>query len=1469
MLVKSFRLFVSSTFADFVQEREVLQDKVFPALDTYCAAKGYQFHPLDLRWGVNEEAQLDQRTTEICLGEVDAAKGYPPPNFLIMIGDRYGWVPLPFAIARDEFEAATTWLEGRGEHDIVRELRHVYQLDENHVIRCGLVAADRASAAPNTIAYTLRSREEEIAELKDAELWHLLEARLRVALQNAADHLLKRGRIDPAGHQKYFLSLTEQEIIQGLPGYRHDVAREDAASEKRADADGPHAIAWIREMTATPADRRTGLLRRWLGRSPQPESRADDNSQAGLAAMKAGIRHTLTEDSVFTARATTDPEGKLDEAYLTTFVSTIQRKIMAVIDRQITAVEEQERASDFELQSERAEHRAFAEERRKIFIGRDSNRAAIASYVEGCSARPLVLYGLSGSGKSALMACAVADAEGASRAPVIYRFIGATAASSDQRAMLVSLTDDLAAHGIVQKPEQWEDDANKFVGQVRELLSAIDMPVVIFLDALDQLRKPYRPAWLPNTLPSAVKIIVSVLDDEAFPADIGVYKGLRQLLPVDAFLEIDPLDPTHGHDILTALEQAARRRLQPSQRDYIVAQFVKAGASPLYIRIAFEIARTWRSTEKVGTDGRELAEDCTALIAQLIDELSTVRHHERVLVSRTLGYIAAAKDGLSASELTAVLARDADVMRAISSEQHGIRTSKVPASVWARLHRQLAPFLADKRVDDQHLMQFFHRQLTEVAGLQYYEANKVALHSALASYFDSRTSTPNAQAVGAGMATPRYDKRSLSELPYQLHGAGKVQELDRVLESPDWIDQKFSAFGSAGLISDYEQFGRRELHRAIGRTLQLASGICAQDRRQLLPQLHGRLMSYEGSAHFCATARALVQRPAFVTTRASLTSPNAEIARLEGYPGRVYALAALPDGRLVSSGAQIIIFWDTNSFAELSRLDAGDFRHEIHALAVLPDGRLASASSGDNTVRLWDTNTGNEVARLVGHRKEVSALAALPDGRLASGSDDMTIRVWDTKTGAELVRCEGHQGAVHALAALPDGHFASGSGFGDQTIRVWDTNTGVELAKLGDHPGFDRRGLAWVRALAVLPDGRLASGGDDPKIRLWDPKTGLELLHFGHDPDVYEGVNALAVLPDGRLASGSGDKIIRLWDTNSGAELARFEGHFFGVNVLSVLPQGRLASASNQGLDNTIRIWDTQNTAGLAKREVHAERVSALTVMSGGRLASSSWDKTVMIWDIKTGSRLARLEGHGSFVNTLAALPDGRLATASGDLIRIWDVNSGAQLSRLYGCVSGHEIYALAVLRDGRLASGSSDHTIRLWDTRTGAQVAILEGHERAVDLLAVLPDDRLASCNFTGLGDGTVRLWNTKTGAQLGRFKEQAFSLAVLQDGGLVLGCDKVIRLRDAGTGNELATLEGHNDRVRALAVLPDGRLASGSEDKTVRLWDANARSEIARLDLDVGVTSIAALPQGGLVAGDDLGRMHWLEILDATPAP
>ncbi|MEI8384274.1 MAG: DUF4062 domain-containing protein, partial [Planctomycetota bacterium] len=103
------RVFVSSTFSDLKHERNALHAKVWPELERYCQQRGFTFQAIDLRWGVPAEAGLNHRTMRICFEELRRSQETSPePNFLILLGNRYGWRPLPEVISVEEFQKLKT-----------------------------------------------------------------------------------------------------------------------------------------------------------------------------------------------------------------------------------------------------------------------------------------------------------------------------------------------------------------------------------------------------------------------------------------------------------------------------------------------------------------------------------------------------------------------------------------------------------------------------------------------------------------------------------------------------------------------------------------------------------------------------------------------------------------------------------------------------------------------------------------------------------------------------------------------------------------------------------------------------------------------------------------------------------------------------------------------------------------------------------------------------------------------------------------------------------------------------------------------------------------------------------------------------------------------------------------------------------------------------------------------------------------
>ncbi|MDB9311655.1 protein kinase, partial [Spirulina sp. CS-785/01] len=109
----------------------------------------------------------------------------------------------------------------------------------------------------------------------------------------------------------------------------------------------------------------------------------------------------------------------------------------------------------------------------------------------------------------------------------------------------------------------------------------------------------------------------------------------------------------------------------------------------------------------------------------------------------------------------------------------------------------------------------------------------------------------------------------------------------------------------------------------------------------------------------------------------------------------------------------------------------------------------------------FDSPDGALVRTLTGHSNRVTAVAVTPEGQVISGSSDNTLKVWDMQTGKELRTLTGHSGYVTAVAVTPEGQVISGSE--DNTLKVWDMQTGKELRTLTGHSH-------WITAVAVTPE---------------------------------------------------------------------------------------------------------------------------------------------------------------------------------------------------------------------------------------------------------------------------------------------------------------------------------------------------------------------------------------------------------------
>jgi WD40 repeat protein len=396
--------------------------------------------------------------------------------------------------------------------------------------------------------------------------------------------------------------------------------------------------------------------------------------------------------------------------------------------------------------------------------------------------------------------------------------------------------------------------------------------------------------------------------------------------------------------------------------------------------------------------------------------------------------------------------------------------------------------------------------------------------------------------------------------------------------------------------------------------------------------------------------------------RVSLTGHSAPVRKVSFNSDASRLATASEDGTAV--------VWDTVTGKPL--LSLVGHKHEVLDLDFSPDGsRLATAGGRDRTARVWnaEANGGGVYA----------AAFSLDNKSLATAGSDGIIRVWDVESRELVARLIGHRGLVHRVVFSPDGeHLASASD--DKTARIWNWRRKQEVAPSPlQYPDQDR-GYDKLYDIAYSPDGKwLATAGANFNAVVWEAATGQPKFAGRHEGMVW----AVAFSPDGKyLASAGHDGVMKLWEVPSGTLAACAKGPKeeknkpYGLRWLldvNFSPDGnRLVMATGKGEVYLVDRWRGQ----VGETGSGTERAGADEPCRGGVLLEAR-----------------RLDLRDVGITTAKFTPDGKglITTGSRYQVTIQDAGTGEERNRVGVHLKGR-VNDVALSPDGFwIATASTD----------------------------------------------------------------------------------------------------------------------------------------------------------------------------------
>ena len=538
------------------------------------------------------------------------------------------------------------------------------------------------------------------------------------------------------------------------------------------------------------------------------------------------------------------------------------------------------------------------------------------------------------------------------------------------------------------------------------------------------------------------------------------------------------------------------------------------------------------------------------------------------------------------------------------------------------------------------------------------------------------------------------------------------------------------------------------------------------------------------------------------------------------------------------------------------------------AVAFSPDGHILATAPGGVVLR--EPTSGKVLATLKQPAKGVKAVTFSPDGKLlATAAEDRKVRLWSMPDGSLVSTCDGPTQALGAVAFSPDGARMAATSNGSRTILdqspvsylwVWElpasrarkielgnvragqvafvspttviTCAGRELVSYDlQRDETSHRRIVWstskdVLSVAVSPDRSLvACGGEDRTVDLIEFSTG-RLVH--RLPGLMDRFSAVATSSDGtRFVTATSD---RRFSTQAGDKetsfSAKYKTYFSGDTNI-----GRMQRSE-------VKIWSAQDGRLQASLPISSVQVTAVRfVPRSDQLAVAGWvpekGGSLSLWDPKGPRQVRVFPTDAAEILSIAVSPDGATMAAGGadGSLTWWDLKSGANVrSKSFD----HAIRSVIFSGDGKLLAVGAGRNISVLDTTAGVEKQRLTSGT-PIESVDFSPDGSMVAAGTHSAG---LELWDLRSGAAGRALRAPGDYLdtmpgfvAFSTDGRIVagMGHGKDIAVFDTSTGELQCELRGHGHPATAAAFLPDGRLVSGGEDRTIRLWSPQQRSLLA----------------------------------------